>query len=204
MNNVYGWAMSDYLPYGGFKWLKNVDNFDVNSVSEKSPIGYILEVDLEYPDELHVLHNDYPLAPEKLAIPYDMLSDYCKKIADEYGIKVGDVMKLIPNLGNKTNYVLHYRNLQLHLSLGMKLTQIHRVLKFKQSDWMKKCIDFNTEERTSAASNLEKDFFKLMINSVYDKTMENLRKRINVRLVTNEKDFLKYTSRATHITHKMK
>ena len=204
MNNVYGWAMSDYLPYGGFKWLKNVDNFDVNSVSEKSPIGYILEVDLEYPDELHVLHNDYPLAPEKLAIPYDMLSDYCKKIADEYGIKVGDVMKLIPNLGNKTNYVLHYRNLQLHLSLGMKLTQIHRVLKFKQSDWMKKCIDFNTEERTSAASNLEKDFLKLMINSVYDKTMENLRKRINVRLVTNEKDFLKYTSRATHITHKMK
>ena len=88
----------------------------------KSPIGYILQVDLEYPDELHVLHNDYPLAPEKLAIPYDMLSDYCKKIADEYGIKVGDVMKLIPNLGNKTNYVLHYRNLQLHLSLGMKLT----------------------------------------------------------------------------------
>ena len=145
MNNLYGWAMSGYLPYGGFKWLKNVDNFDVNSVSEKSPIGYILEVDLEYPDELHVLHNDYPLAPEKLAIPYDMLSDYCKKIADEYRIKVGDVMKLIPNLGNKTNYVLHYKNLQLYLSLGMKLTKIHKMLKFKQSDWMKKHINFNTE-----------------------------------------------------------
>ena len=94
--------------------------------------------DLQYPDELHLLHNDYPLALEKLVIPYDMLSDYCKKIADEYGIKVGDVKKLIPNLGNKTNYVLHYRNLQLYLSLGMKLTKIHRVLKFKQSDWMKK------------------------------------------------------------------
>ena len=101
MNNLYGWAMSGYLPYGGFKWLKNVDNFDVNSVSEKSPIGYILNVDLKYSDELHVLHNDYPLAPEKLAIPYDMLSDYCKKIADEYEIRVGDVKKLIPNLGNK-------------------------------------------------------------------------------------------------------
>ena len=74
------------------------------------------------------MHNDYPLAPEKLAIPYDMLSDYCKKIADEYRIKVGDVMKLIPNLGNKTNYVLHYRNLQLYLSLGIRLTKIHRVL----------------------------------------------------------------------------
>ena len=75
--------MSDYLPYGGFKWLKNVDNFDVNSVSENKPVGYILEVDLKYLDELHVLHNDYPLAPEKLAIPYDMLSDYYKKIAEE-------------------------------------------------------------------------------------------------------------------------
>ena len=101
MNNLYGWAMSGYLPYGGFKWLKNVDGFDVNSISEKSPIGYILEVDLEYPDELHVLHNDYPLAPEKLAISYDMLSDYCKKIANEFEIKVGDVRKLIPNFGKK-------------------------------------------------------------------------------------------------------
>ena len=72
--------MSSYFPYGGFKWLKNVNKFDVNSVSEKTAIGYILKVDLEYPDELHVLHNDYPLAPEKLAIPYDMLSDYCQKL----------------------------------------------------------------------------------------------------------------------------
>ena len=107
------------------------DNFDVTSINENSPIGYILEVDLDYLDELHVLHNDYLLAPEKPAISYDMLSDFCKEIADEYGIKVGNVKKLIPNLGNKTNYVLYYRNLQLHLSLGMKLTKICRVLKFK-------------------------------------------------------------------------
>ena len=113
MNRLYGWVMGGYLPYGGFKWLKNVDGFDVNSISEKSPIGYILEVDLEYPEKLHLLHNDYPLASEKLAIPYEMLSDFCKKIVDEYGIKVGDVKKLFPNLGKKTNYVLHYRNRQL-------------------------------------------------------------------------------------------
>ena len=136
MNNLYGWAMSEYLPYEGFKWLKNVDKFDVMSINEKSPIGYFLEVDLEYPDELHELHNDYPLAPEKLAISYDMLSDYCKNVPDEYGTKVGDVMKLISNLGSKTNYVLHYKNIQLYLSLGMKLTKIHRVLKFIQSNWM--------------------------------------------------------------------
>ena len=110
MNNLYGWAMSKYLPYERFKWLKKVDGFDVMSIGKKSKTGYILEADLEYPDKLHVLHNDYPLAPEKLAIPYDMLSDYCKKIADKYEIKVGDVKKLIPNLGNKTNYVLHYRD----------------------------------------------------------------------------------------------
>ena len=162
----------------------NNNGFDVNSVSEKSPIGYILEVDLEYSDELHALHNNYPLSPEKLA--------------DEYEIKVGDVMKLIPNLGNKDNYVLHYINLQLYLSLGMKLTKIRRVLKFKQSDWMKKYIDFNTEKRTNAANSFEKDIFKLMINSVDDKTMENLRKIINVKLINNEKKFLKYTSRPTH------
>ena len=168
MNNLYGWAMSR------FDWLKNVGGFDVNSISEKSLIRYFLKVELGYPDELRVLHNDYPLAPEKLVVFYDMFSDYCEKIADKYDIKVGDVKKLFPNLGSKTNYVLHYRDLRLYLSLGMKLTKIHKVLKFKQSDWMKKYIDFNTEKRTNAANSFENDFSKLIINSVYGKTMENL------------------------------
>ena len=109
-NNLYGWTMSKYLPYREFKWLENVDEFDVNSINEKREIGYFLEVDLEYPDELHELHNDYPLAPEKFVVTNDMLSKYCKEIADEYVTKVGDVKKLIPNLSNKTKYVLHYRN----------------------------------------------------------------------------------------------
>ena len=109
--------------------------------------------------ELHELHNDYLLAPGKPAASSDMLSKYCKKIADKYEIKVGDVKKLIPNLGNKTKYVLHYRNLQLYLSLGMKLTKIHTVLKFKQSDSMKKYIDFNTEKRMNTAEILKKIFY---------------------------------------------
>ena len=139
MNNLYGWAMSCYL-------FNLANGFDINSISEKSPIGCIQEVDFEYPDEIHVLHNDYQIVPEKVAISYDMLSDYCKKIAEEDGIIVGDVMKLIPNFGNKTNYVLHYRDLQLYFSLGMKLTKFHKVLKFKQFEWMKKYIICNTEK----------------------------------------------------------
>ena len=144
------------------------------------------------------MHNDYPLAPEKLAVSSDMLSKYCKKIANKYKIKVADVKKLIPNLGNKIKYVLHYRNLQLYLSLGMKLTRIHKVLKFKQCDWMEKYIDFNTEKRRNAANRFEKYSSKLTNNSVSSKTMGNLRKRINIRLVNNEKDFV-----LTHITHKI-
>ena len=198
-NNLYGWAMSEYLPYGEFKWLKNVDELDVMSINEKSDVGYILEVDLKYPDNIHELHSDYPLAPEKLAVTNDILSKYCKIIAAKNNIKVGVVKKIIPNLGNKTKYVL----LQLYLSLGMELTKIYRVLKFKQSNWMKKYMNFNAKKRMCATNDFEKDFFKLMTNSVYGKTMENLRKRINVRFVNNKKDFLKYTSKPTYVTHKL-
>ena len=102
--------------------------------------------------------------------------------------------KLIPNLGDKTNYVLHYRNLQLYLSLGIKLTKIHKGLKFKQSGWMKKYIDF-----ANAANSFEKYSLKLMINSDYGKTMINLQKRINISLVNNEKDFQKYSNRLTQL-----
>ena len=203
MNNLYGWAMDKYLPHKEFEWLENIHEFNVMLINEWNSIGYFFEVDLKYPDGLHELHNDYPFAPEQLAVSIDMLSKYCRKIPDKYQIKVGNVKKLIPNLSNKKYYVIYYRNLQLCLSLGMILTKIHRVLKFKQSDWMKKYIDFNTKKRMYAANDFEKDFFKLMINSVYGKTMENLRKRINVRLINNAKDFLKYTSRLTYITHKI-
>ena len=139
--------------------VNNVDELDVMLIDKKSDVGYVLEVDLEYPNELHKLDNDYSLAPDKLVVTNDMLSSYCKSIADKYNIKVGDVNKLIPNLGNKTKYVLHYRNIQLYLSLEMKLTNIHRVLKFKQSNWMKKYIDFNTKKRMVTTNDFEKNFF---------------------------------------------
>ena len=127
----------------------------MNAISKNSSIGYIIEVDLQYPSELHDLHNDYPLAPEKLEISQNMLSKYCLSTANKYGIKIGGVNKLVPNLYNKSEYVVHYRNLQLYLSLEMKLTEVHRILKFKQSDWLKKYTDLNIDKRKNAANRFE-------------------------------------------------
>ena len=204
-NNLYGWAMTQYLPYGGFEWMteEEINNFDLSSVKKDSPEGYILELDLEYPSELHDYFDDYPPAPEKLKVTNDMLSKYCSDIANKHGIRVGEVNKLIPNLGNKKNYVIHHRNLQLYISLGMEMTKFHRILKFKQSDWMKKHINFNTEKRKNAYNNYEKNFFKVMINSVYGKTMENVRKRVNVKLINNAKDYVKPVSRPNFVSQKI-
>ena len=204
-NNLYGWAMSQYLPTGRFKWMtqKQIDKIDLAKYKEDSDKGIILEVDLKYPKELHDLHNDYPLAAEKIKVTNDMLSEYCKNISDKYNISIGLVHKLIPTLSNKKNYVLHYRNLQLYLSLGLKVDKIHRVLEFKQSPWLKQYIDFNTEKRKSAKNDFEKDFFKLMNNSVFGKTMENIRKRVDVRLVTDENKLLKLASKPTYVSSKI-
>ena len=204
-NNLYGWAMSQYLPTGGFKWLKQnkIDNLDLGKYNEQSKKGLILEVDLEYPNELHDIHNDYPLAPEKVKVTENMLSNYCKKIADKYNISTGLVHKLIPTLSKKEKYVLHYRNLQLYINLGLKVSKVHRVLEFDQSPWLKQYIDYNTEKRKNAKNDFEKDFFKLMNNSVFGKTMENIRKRVDVRLVTDEKKLLKLTSKPSYVSSKI-
>ena len=204
-NNLYGWAMSQYLPTGGFRWMtqKQIDKINLAKYKEDSEKGLILEVDLEYPEDLHDLHNDYPLAPEKVKVTEDMLSDYCKKIAEKYGISTGLVYKLIPTLGKKEKYVLHYRNLQLYIDLGLKMTKVYRALEFNQSPWLKQYIDFNTEKRKNAKNAFEKDFFKLMNNSVFGKTMENIRKRVDVRLVTDGKKLLKYASKPTYVSSKI-
>ncbi|XP_075225352.1 uncharacterized protein LOC142333778 [Lycorma delicatula] len=182
-NNLYGTAMVEPLPHANFRWLstEEIDNLDINSVCDRSEKGYILEVDLEYPQELHDRHKDYPLAPERLVPTDDMLSPYLKDI------KRCPVKKLLTTLYDKQNYVLHYRNLKLYTRLGLKVKNIHRVLEFSQSPWLKPYIDFNTEKRAQARNSFEKDFFKLMNNAVYGKSLENVRNRIDFQLVTNER-----------------
>ena len=174
-NNLYGCAMSMKLPTHGFKWLtggemEKLFNNRVIQVWEKTPC--ILEVDLEYPEPLHDKHNDYPFCPERVK---------CKN----------GVEKLIPNLRNKIKYIIHYKNLIQCLKAGMKLKKIHRGIKFIESDWMKPYIEKNTNLRTKAKNNFEKDFFKLINNSVFGKTMENIRNRVDVKLVNTEEKFKK-------------
>ena len=197
-NNLYGWAMSQPLPTDGFKWIKP-ENVKLKNYNKDSKKGILLEVDLDYPKELHNIHNDYPLAPEKRAINKEELSAYCKRIGKIYG----QVSKLVTILYKKKNYVVRYENLKLYLSLGMKLKKIHRVLEFNQSKWLKQYIDFNTQKRTNAKNAFEKDFFKLMNYSVYGKTMENLRKRVDVRLITDEKKLIKWVSKPTYVSSKI-
>ena len=204
-SNLYGWAMSQYLPTGNFKWMsdKEISKIDLRKYKADGKNGLILEVDLEYPQELHDMHNDYPVCPEKIKVSNNMLSAYCKKIAEKYNISIGLVSKLIPTLRDKKEYVLHYCNLQPYLDLGLKIKKVHRVLKFDQSPWLKQYIDFNTEKRKHAKNSFEKDFFKLMNNSVFGKTMENLCKRVDVKLVTNEKKLDKLTSKPTYVSSKI-
>ena len=203
-NNLYGWAMSQYLPTGNFKWMsdKEIKKINLGKYKADGKKGLILEVDLEYPQELHDLHNDYLVCPEKVKVS-NMFSGYCKKIAEKYNISIGLVSKLIPTLKDKKEYVLHYSNLQLYLDLGLKIKKVHRVLEFNQSPWLKQYIDFNTEKQKHAKNSFEKDFFKLMNNSVFGKAMENLRKRVDVRLVTDEKKLDKLTSKPTYVSSKI-
>ena len=162
-NNLYGWAMSKPLPVGGFEWMSEKELENWEEFVEEEGVGCILEVDLEYPAELHDFHNDFPLAPEKMIL--------------------GKVEKLTQNLRDKEKMVLHGKNLQLYLSLGMKLKLIRRGLKFQEKDFMKNYIDKNTFLRSQAKNDFEKALFKLMNNSVFGKTMENVRNRVSIELV---------------------
>ena len=205
MNNLYGTCMILDLPYGCFKFLseKEIEGFALNSIPENSLIGYILEADLEYCKKLHDNHNDYPLCPEKTEISHDMLSKYCKDIADWYDIKVGGVKKLVANLGDKIKYIVRYKNLLYYLSLRMQLIKINRILSFKQSNWLKSYTDFNTKKRQESSDEFNKGLYKPLNNCIYRKSIENQRKRMNVKLINDKKVYQRCVSKPNFISQKL-
>jgi len=145
------------------------------------------------------LHNDYPYCPEHCEVTSEMVSEYSREIAHVNGIKCGTSNKLIPTLADRQKYVIHERNLKQAVDAGLVIKNIHRVLRFNQKPWMEKYIDFNTDKRKEATNDFEKNFFKLMNNSVFGKTMENLRKRRNIKLISDSEKFRKYVAKPTFI-----
>ena len=179
LDNLYGWAMSQPLPTGGFHWVEFDEGKDlkyiVNELAKCEDRGYQQEVDVAYPRKLHDYHNDLPFM--------------CAKM------KINGVEKLVPNLYYKRKYVVHIKALKQAIDHGLVLERIHRAIKFKQSAWMREYIDFNTKLRTAAKNDFEKDFYKLMNNLVFGKTMENIRKHRNIKLVNDEEEYLRNVMR---------
>ena len=185
-NNLYGKAMTEKLPVKGFKWTDDISRMDeefVRSYNKNDIKGYILEVDVDYPSELQNLHSDLPFLPERMVI--------------------NNTKKLVCNLQDKKNYVVHINVLKQALDHGLKLRKVHRVVEFDQEAWLKKYINFNTELRKNALNDFEKDFFKLMNNAVFGKTMKNVRKHRDIKLVKTDKKRNKLVSEPTYHTMKL-
>ena len=176
-NNLYGWAVSQKLPVNGFKWVNDLSRFNedfIKNYNENSDVGYFLEVDIEYPKQLWSSHKDLPFLPERK--------------------KLEKVEKLVCSIEDKEKYVIHIRALKQALNNGLKLKEVHRVIKFQQKAWLKSYIDLNTKLKKEAKNQFEKDFFKLMNNSVFGKTMENVGNYRDIKLVTTEEKRSKLVS----------
>ena len=183
-NNLYGWAMSLPLPKKGFHWKRVMPTEEqIMKMKWNSKKGWILEVDLEYPAYMHEAHNDYPLAPEKKATRTEQLSEYQQLLMVEHELTPPNTEKRLLTLEDKEKYVVHISNLQFYLRQGMRLKKVHRVIELDQEPWMEPYIRMNTEFGKQARSDFETDFYKLMNNSVFGKTMENLRNRVDVKIV---------------------
>jgi len=196
-NNLYGYSMTEPLPISDFECAPERLCYEIEMNNEKllelgddDPIGFLLKVDIEIPHSIHNKMNDYPIA-ETMLILESMYSPYCKESSQKFGLKKDVVNKLVPNLNNKTEYVAHYRNLKKYIELGCKITKVHGGIQFKQEKWLKNYVDFNTEQRTKATNDFEIGFYKNMNCSIYGKTMENVRKRIDAKICCTEqqKDF---------------
>ena len=205
-NNLYGHAMSNALPCDDFRWMDEdaLSTFDVTKVPDDGNEGMVVECDLEYDESLHDLHGDFPLAPERMHVSDDMLSELSLELRDKKrpvkrkATAHSGNEKLVPTVLNKHRYIVHYRVLKLYLQLGLKITKIHKVLKFKQADFLKSYIDFNTQKRARATNEWEKSFYKLMNNAVFGKTLENVRNRCDIRLVHNAEKLERLVAKSSY------
>ena len=162
--------MPQKLPVNNFEWIKDTSQFNedfIKKYNEESDEGYFFEVDVQYPEKLHELHNDLLFLPDRM--------------------KIEKVEKLAANLHDKTEYVIHIRNLKQELNHGLILEKVHRVIKYNQNAWLKPYVDMSTDLRKKQTNDFEKDFFKLMNNIFFGKTMENVRKHRDIKLVTTER-----------------
>ena len=185
-NNLYGKAMTEKLPIRGFKWMEDISKIDEDFVkvyNKNDNKGYILDVDVDYPSKLQNLHSDLPFLPERMVI--------------------NNTKKLVCNLNDKKNYIVHINVLKQALDHGLKLRKVHRIIEFEQETWLKEYIDINTELRKKATNDFEKDFFKLMNNAVFGKTMENVRKHRDIKLVKSDKKRNKLLSEPNFHTMKL-
>ena len=197
-NNLYGRAMQEYLPWKNFEWMSPHQlNYDfIKRLEPEGEVGCIIQCSLEYPVALHDYHSDYPLAPIKKSIPYGMLSPVARMICDKHKLKrTTNVEKLLATVEDKDFYILHYRNLQLYVSLGLRVKKIHAGIIFKQGPIMKSYIDFNSEKRAQATNKFDTDFYKLLSNSLYGKTIENPEKRSKVKLCSESSTYENYVGK---------
>ena len=194
--NLYGHSMSEPVPYDEIKFDNNVTLENISNTPDDSDIGYFVEVDLIYPDNIKKRTKIFPFAPVNKKINFDDISDYMKEIRPDTYTKN---KKLICDWSDKKNYLVHYRMLKFYLRHGMIVDKVHDIISFRQSRWLEKYINFNTLKRNQAVNVFEKDFYKLLNNAFYGKTMENVRNRLKIKFIKkdNYRKIIEYQSKLT-------
>ena len=189
--------MMQKLPIKDFRWMteEELNNLNIGMFDADGETGVIVECDLFYPGHLYESHKDFPLAPNSISITKDMLCENMQQFLVKNDIGFSKQDRLTPNFLPKYNYVVHIKNLKYYLAKGLILTKVHRAVVFTQSRWLKPYIDFNTRKRQMASSKFEKSFFKLLVNSIFGKTLENSRRYRCVKLVDNEQSAQRYISK---------
>ena len=179
-NNLYGHSMSLYLPYDEIKFDNNIKLEDILNTPDDSDIGYFIEVDLTYPNKIKEKTKNFLFAPTNKKINPDNFIDYMKEIEPDTYIQSS---KSIIDWSDKKNYLIHYRMLKFYIRRGMIVDKVHNIISFRQSRWSEKFINFNTQKRKKAKNDFEKDFYKLLNNAFYGKTMENIRNRLKIKFI---------------------